>query len=90
MKCADIPDRPILDWLNQRGGAWATWFRGFENSVPFPSGTPDKLIIAKMAGLIRRGLVDGCSCGCRGDDVITAKGKAELQREVRFVREEQP
>lgn len=31
-----------------------------------------------MASLIRRGLVDGCGCGCRGDFMITDKGRFTL------------
>jgi predicted transcriptional regulator len=33
-----------------------------------------KIIIQKMAKLIKRGLVSGCGCGCRGDYEITQKG----------------
>ena len=43
-----------------------------------PEGTPEKLRIAKMAILIKRGLVDGCPCGCRGDYEITDKGIAAI------------
>jgi hypothetical protein len=28
---------------------------------------PDKLILAKARKLVRRGVVEGCCCGCRGD-----------------------
>jgi len=28
---------------------------------------PAKVVRAKLAGLIRRGLLRGCACGCRGD-----------------------
>lgn len=28
---------------------------------------PWKVVLAKARSLIRRGLIDGCSCGCRGD-----------------------
>lgn len=30
-------------------------------------GLPDPLVRAKARKLIRRGLLDGCWCGCRGD-----------------------
>ncbi|MFH2045132.1 MAG: hypothetical protein ABIK92_08285 [Pseudomonadota bacterium] len=39
-----------------------------------PNGIHGKLQVAKMKSLIRRGLVDGCDCGCRGDFEITRKG----------------
>jgi len=38
-----------------------------------------KTLIAKMKNLIRRGLVDGCDCGCRGDFEITRKGVAYIE-----------
>jgi len=28
---------------------------------------PEKVVLAKAKRLIRRGLIDGCGCGCRGD-----------------------
>lgn len=86
MQCKDIPDRPILAFLSGLG-RWGTWFECasgelYDNSVQnaMPAITPEKLARAKMAMLIRRGLVDGCSCGCRGDYEITEKGLAYLLR----------
>lgn len=40
----------------------------------------DKLpqVIAKLASLVRRGLMDGCTCGCRGDFFLTTKGRERL------------
>jgi hypothetical protein len=76
-QCKDIPDRPILEFLESLNGQWGNWFEaGYPASVrnAMPPGTPDKLVLGKMRMLIRRGLVDGCPCGCRGDFVITDKG----------------
>jgi hypothetical protein len=69
MQCKDIPDQPILDYLATLPGLGGTWFEGFDNSVQnaMPPNVPSKLARAKMASLIRRGLVEGCACGCRGD-----------------------
>lgn len=44
-----------------------------------PSGTPWKVLLAKMERLIKKELVSGCPCGCRGDYEITDKGKHWLQ-----------
>ena len=30
-------------------------------------GAPEKVVRAKARKLIRRGIIDGCACGCRGD-----------------------
>lgn len=81
MKCKDIPDKPILQFLAKRPGEWHNWYFGDEKDVgqAMPAGTPEKLVLAKMRMMIRRGVVDGCPCGCRGDFVITDKGLAELE-----------
>lgn len=79
MKCKDIPDLPVLQFLathGQPGSGWCNWCFGDENDVhhAMPDGTPDKLVLAKMRMLMRKGLVSGCDCGCRGDFILTDKG----------------
>jgi hypothetical protein len=79
MKCKDIPTIPILEFLYDRkkhNKIWCCWYDGFENSIgqAMPPNTPEKIIIQKMAKLIKRKLVSGCGCGCRGDYEITNKG----------------
>ena len=81
-QCKDIPDKPILEFLREQDG-WSTWGEG--HSMPtvrdaMPDGAPPKLQLAKMRMLMRRGLVDGCDCGCRGDFDLTDKGLAQYQR----------
>jgi hypothetical protein len=82
MQCKDIPDEPILSFLLKHRGQWCNWC--FENeknvSLAMPKDTPPKLKLAKMKNLIRRGLVSGCDCGCRGDFEITQKGIEELEK----------
>ena len=75
----DVPDKLIIEFLYKRhleGKIWCCWFDGYENSIgqAMPQNTPEKIKIKKMAKLINRGLVSGCSCGCRGDYEITEKG----------------
>ena len=92
MQCKDIPTRPILQFLDELG-QWGTWFwveagdyadRPEYESKPANSvrrampKVPDKLCRAKMASLMRRGLIDGCPCGCRGDYELTLKGRKFL------------
>lgn len=86
MQCKDIPDLPILQFIDsQRDNGpmgWCNWHGDeFPNSVThaMPKKIAGKLLLAKMNQLIRRGLVDGCGCGCRGDFVLTDKGRAALQ-----------
>lgn len=63
--------------------AWGTAHAGFANSVAnaMPRGTPANLQLAKMQSLIDRGLVDGCTCGCRGDFELTDKGRELAEKE---------
>lgn len=87
LQCKDIPDLPILAFLhNLPGFDWrdGTWFSGFDNSVDqaMPEGISEKLVLAKMGMLIRRYLVDGCTCGCRGDFKLTDKGRAYLSEKL--------
>lgn len=84
LQCKHIPDKPILEFLAKTPGKWHNRFFGNELDVTrvFPPNTPEKLVLAKMAMLIRRGLVDGCTCGCRGDFEITDKGLALVEKGV--------
>jgi len=86
LQCKHIPDIPILVFLFEHsdGPAHCHWYRGYDRdvSVAMPPDTPRKLVLGKMRMLIRRGLVDGCPCGCRGDFEITEKGEQFLDAEA--------
>lgn len=80
MQCKEIPDLPILRFLDTTSG-WCNWFDAkYEKSVrrAMPPGVPGKLVLAKMRVLVRNGLVSGCPCGCRGDFEITPKGVEQM------------
>jgi hypothetical protein len=91
MQAKDIPDVPVLEFLNQHVGEWCNWvdlktestfeirYQGRSVLHAMPEGTVSKLALAKMKSLIKRGLVDGCACGCRGDFQITREGKQFLR-----------
>jgi hypothetical protein len=81
MKTKDIPELPILQFLDGLG-RWGTIFSGFENSVEraMPPETPRNMVRSKMQSLVSRGLVDGCVCGCRGDFELTPKGRVALTK----------
>jgi hypothetical protein len=38
----------------------------------YPS-VPRKVIMAKLRRLVKRGVIDGCTCGCRGDFKVIGK-----------------
>lgn len=82
MKANDIDTVAVLKFLArpEHQGHWCVWGQGY-GYMPtvqdaMPPNTPPKLQLAKMRMLLRRGLVDGCGCGCRGDWAITDEGLA--------------
>lgn len=68
MQAKDIPEQPIIEFLLGLN-RWACCWPGFDNSVlnAMPEGTPEKVGRAKMRAMIRKGIIEGCACGCRGD-----------------------
>lgn len=87
MQCKDIPDRQVLEFLRtMRGGYCGAGWHDLQPREDFsptvvdamPPEIPRRLVLAKMKGLVARGLVDGCTCGCRGDFNLTEKGAAAL------------
>lgn len=81
MQCKDVPTKPILERILEVGVA------GFDKEnisgksvfLGFPNGAPSNLVLAKMKNLIKRGLVDGCACGCCGHFTLTDAGRDSLR-----------
>lgn len=68
----DVPEDVILRVLNEEPGRWHTHRRSmFMASLPEISSElaafPEKVLLAKLRGMLKRGVIDGCGCGCRGD-----------------------
>lgn len=80
MKTKDIPEIPILELLLNNKGRWCFCIGEESRNVAsaMPKGIPQKLVISKMRAMIRKGLVKGCPCGCRGDYEITVAGELTL------------
>lgn len=76
MQAKDLKDLDILKFIQSHHPKWCFLFRDHERSIfnCVPAQFPFKVVLAKMRSLIKRGLVDGCDCGCRGDFTITEKG----------------
>jgi hypothetical protein len=79
MKAEDIPEAPILKFLAIHGGIGCNRFKTLDSERcifhAMPPDTPEKVGVAKMKSLIKRGLVSGCCCGCRGDFELTTAGR---------------
>jgi len=75
----DLPyypeDEVVFPWMGPLRMA-GTWIGERPNNVALamPAGAPPKLVLAKMRMLEKRGLIEGCTCGCRGDFELTEKG----------------
>lgn len=88
MQAKDLDDKVILKCLAQFQGQWCTWgekeYCDPKTGMPYmpniqlktypQSVVPTKVFLAKMRSLMKRKLVGGCPCGCRGDYEITDKG----------------
>ncbi len=88
VQCKDIPDSPILYGLLKHPGWHSHWepdggWTTVRSYMPPLPHNGDKLACAKMVQLKRRGLVDGCPCGCRGDWELTEKGE-RLANQIRI------
>ena len=78
-KASDISDvafiRAVIEVGRGRPSNWADrWGVGEDLGI----GEKPKLVLAKARSLIRRGLIDGCTDGCRGDFTATDSGRALL------------
>ena len=71
MQAKDISTDDLLRYLADHQEYWVMRWE-----LPLPEGTPEKVQMAKVRSLIKRGLSGGCDCGCRADLCITDKGLA--------------
>ncbi len=53
--------------IHKDGHGILPWCMSWELANEFPDWIPWKVLMAKADKLIKRGLMDGCTCGCRGD-----------------------
>lgn len=79
-KASDIDDVDFLRSVHRISldGKWSVpvrWVSIWEMEPLFPA-MPAKVVAAKFRQLLKRGLLDGCPCGCRGDLELTADGMA--------------
>jgi hypothetical protein len=74
MQCKDIPDVPLVRFVAEKQREKGGWVNRWDfDGTPY-TDLPDNLFRAKMGQLIKRGLITGCACQCRGDWEITIKG----------------
>jgi hypothetical protein len=73
MKASDVADSVFLGVVEDVRRHDRRWTLCWDLEAALP-GIPPKVLRAKARALIRRGLLTGCTCGCRGDYELTAKG----------------
>lgn len=78
MKAADIPDTAMLYYVasspKRNSAGWVMLWD--MQHAPIFAQFPPKVVLAKARALLKRGLLSGCGCGCRGDFTVTEKGMA--------------
>ncbi len=75
MQAKAIPDSYMIATVWTLARPWASLW-AVERAMPWCSY---RVVRAKLRGLVKRGLLTGCACGCRGDFEVTAKGKEMLE-----------
>lgn len=75
-KASDIADRDILDIVERLCRERGCWAMTGDVVDAYPEPLPWKVVAAKLSRCLKRGLVTGCDCGCRGDWELTSKGRA--------------
>ena len=73
-KASDIADAQILAIIRDVKGPYASMRMDIEERLP---EFPPKVVLAKLHALVRRKVLDGCDCGCRGDFLIIADRPAQ-------------
>jgi hypothetical protein len=67
--------RLTLEAERRTAGLGASWTRPEDYATLM---MPEKVVLAKARALLKRGLIAGCGCGCRGDFRVTPAGWAAL------------
>lgn len=68
MQAKDLPDETMLAALAAVRGAHGVpqWSALWDVQGQLAS-VPPKVVLAKLRSMIKRKLISGCACGCRGD-----------------------
>lgn len=56
-------------WAAMRGEPWVSRWdieRALAATERYPN-VPEKVLLAKLRAMVKRKILDGCTCGCRGD-----------------------
>jgi len=82
MQAKDISDEEITRVITAIRTERNMWTSRWDLEERLPQ-YPPKVILAKCRSMLRRGLITGCPCGCRGNFEIVSEMNAELPLKVR-------
>ncbi len=67
MKASDVPEDTVIALIRELGASNAAkWAFLWDIQGRLPQ-FPPKVVKAKLAAMVKRGVIGGCGCGCRGD-----------------------
>jgi hypothetical protein len=84
MQAKDVDDRKVLSTIGDLMAATYRerpmadrylWTMVWDIEKHFPD-VPKRVLAAKLEALVKRKLIDGCTCGCRGDFFLLPAGRA--------------
>lgn len=81
IQAKDVPERDLLEAVRRKNetpiagvtGYGACWW-----VLADELGFPERVVLARLRAFLRRGLVTGCDCSCRGDFRLTEAGREAL------------
>lgn len=90
LQAKDLDDRLVLAAVHKlamapRPNAWGDppyWVFAWDLEKELGLENTGRLLLAKCEALIKKKLLDGCPCGCRGDFELTRAGRALLDAPV--------
>jgi hypothetical protein len=83
LQAKDVPDAKVLAEIERQCQERPCYAGAILWDIAARLGLPENLVRAKLDGMQRRGLVTGCTCGCRGDfKVVKKNGYPELSVEL--------
>lgn len=78
MQAKDLDTGVFLRIIDDKEKAEHCWTFYYEIAEKMQA--PHKVVLAKAAALIKRKLMTGCTCGCRGDFELTAAGEERIAK----------
>lgn len=74
MRASDIDRAEVLDFIGSHPGHSGIGVPMHAIADRFPE-FPEAVVRAKLNRMVRKGYLNGCTCGCRGDFTLTKKGR---------------